>query len=108
MGDTDQLPPIGPGRALADLVESDAAPRVHLTAIYRQAARSLIVRSARRINDGRPPFLSLAEAHAELGEQELDEDFVWISRRAPRPCVRRCSSWPARRCRGAASTRAPR
>jgi len=80
VGDTDQLPPIGPGRVLADLVESDAAPRVHLTAIYRQAARSLIVRSARRINDGRPPFLSLAEAHAELGEQELDEDFFWIAR----------------------------
>ena len=83
VGDTDQLPAISPGRVLADLVESDAAPRVHLTAIYRQAARSLIVRSARRINEGRPPFLSLAEAHAELGEQELDEDFFWISRRGP-------------------------
>src|SRR5207248_626523 len=83
VGDTDQLPPIGPGRVLADLVESKAAPRVHLTAIYRQAARSLIVRSARRINEGRPPFLSLAEAHAELGEQELDEDFFWISRSGP-------------------------
>lgn len=83
VGDTDQLPPIGPGRVLADLVESDAASRVHLTAIYRQAARSLIVRSARRINGGRPPFLSLAEAHAELGEQELDEDFFWISSSDP-------------------------
>ena len=83
VGDTDQLPPIGPGRVLADLVESDAASRVHLTAIYRQAARSLIVRSARRINGGQPPFLSLAEAHAELGEQELDEDFFWISRSGP-------------------------
>lgn len=83
VGDTDQLPPIGPGRVLGDLVESDAVPRVHLTAIYRQAARSLIVRSARRINEGRPPFLSLADAHAELGEQELDEDFFWISRSGP-------------------------
>jgi len=83
VGDTDQLPPIGPGRVLADLVESRAVPRVHLTAIYRQAARSLIVRSARRINEGRPPFLSLEEAHAELGEQELDEDFFWISRSGP-------------------------
>jgi exodeoxyribonuclease V alpha subunit len=83
VGDIDQLPPIGPGRVLADVIESDAAPRIHLTAIYRQAARSLIVRSARRINEGRPPFLSLAEAHAELGEQELDEDFFWIARSAP-------------------------
>ena len=83
VGDTDQLPPIGPGRVLADLVESDATSRVHLTAIYRQAARSLIVRSARRINGGQPPFLSLAEAHAELGEQALDEDFFWIARSGP-------------------------
>jgi exodeoxyribonuclease V alpha subunit len=83
VGDTDQLPPIGPGRVLADLVESDVVPRVHLTAIYRQAARSLIVRSARRINQGRPPFLSLEEARAELGEQELDDDFFWVSRSGP-------------------------
>jgi exodeoxyribonuclease V alpha subunit len=80
VGDTDQLPPIGPGRVLADLVESEAVPRVHLTAIYRQAARSLIVRSARRINRGELPFLSLEEARAELGESELDEDFFFVSR----------------------------
>jgi exodeoxyribonuclease V alpha subunit len=83
VGDTDQLPPIGPGRVLADLVASDAVPRVHLTAIYRQAARSLIVRNARRINRGETPFLSREEAQAELGEQELDEDFFWIARSGP-------------------------
>jgi exodeoxyribonuclease V alpha subunit len=83
VGDTDQLPPIGPGRVLADLVDGDAVPRVHLTAIYRQAARSLIVRSARRINRGEPPFLSLEEAQAELGENELDEDFYFVSRSGP-------------------------
>jgi len=83
VGDTDQLPPIGPGRVLADLVESGAAPRVHLTAIYRQAARSLIVRSARRINRGEQPFLSLDEARAELGPAQLDDDFCFISRNGP-------------------------
>jgi exodeoxyribonuclease V alpha subunit len=83
VGDTDQLPPIGPGRVLADLVETDAVPRVHLTAIYRQAARSLIVRSARRINRGEPPYLSLEEARAELGEDELDDDFYFVSRSGP-------------------------
>ena len=83
VGDTDQLPPIGPGRVLADLVESESVPRVHLTAIYRQAARSLIVRSARRINRGEPPFLSLEEARAELGETELDEDFFFVARSGP-------------------------
>ena len=83
VGDTDQLPPIGPGRVLADLVASGTVARVHLTAIYRQAARSLIVQSARRINRGELPFLSLEEAQAELGSEELDEDFFFVSRSGP-------------------------
>ncbi len=84
VGDTDQLPPIGPGRVLADLVTSGAVPRVHLTAIYRQAARSLIIQSARRINGGELPFFSLDEARAELGpDAELDEDFYFVSRNGP-------------------------
>jgi len=84
VGDTDQLPPIGPGRVLADLVASEAVPRVHLTAIYRQAARSLIIQSARRINAGELPFLSFDEARAALGpETELDEDFYFVARHGP-------------------------
>jgi len=84
VGDTDQLPPIGPGRVLADLVASDAVPRVHLTAIYRQAARSLIIQSARRINGGELPFLSFEEARTALGpEAEFDEDFYFIGRNGP-------------------------
>jgi len=84
VGDTDQLPPIGPGRVLADVVAGGVVQRVHLTAIYRQAARSLIIQSARRINAGEPPFLSLEEARAALGpEAELDEDFFFISRNGP-------------------------
>jgi exodeoxyribonuclease V alpha subunit len=84
VGDTDQLPPIGPGRVLADLVASAAVPRVHLTAIYRQAARSLIIQSARRINAGELPFLSFDEARTALGpEAEFDEDFYFIGRNGP-------------------------
>jgi exodeoxyribonuclease V alpha subunit len=84
VGDTDQLPPIGPGRVLADLVASEIVPRVHLTAIYRQAARSLIIQSARRINAGELPFLSFDEARAALGpDAEFDEDFYFIGRNGP-------------------------
>jgi exodeoxyribonuclease V alpha subunit len=84
VGDTDQLPPIGAGRALADLVDCGIVPRVHLTAIYRQAARSLIIQSARRINAGEPPFLSVEDARAVLGaEAELDEDFFFVARHGP-------------------------
>src|SRR4051794_29945883 len=84
VGDTDQLPPIGPGRVLADLVASGVVPRVHLTAIYRQAARSLIIQSARRINAGELPFFSVEEAHEVLGgDAELDDDFYFVSRSGP-------------------------
>jgi exodeoxyribonuclease V alpha subunit len=56
-------------------------PRVHLTAIYRQAARSLIIQSARRINAGELPFLSFDEARAALGpDAEFDEDFYFVGR----------------------------
>jgi exodeoxyribonuclease V alpha subunit len=84
VGDTDQLPPIGAGNVLADLVRSGSVPRIHLTAIYRQAARSLIIQSARRINGGSLPFLSLADARSALGDDvELDEDFFFIARSGP-------------------------
>jgi exodeoxyribonuclease V alpha subunit len=102
VGDTDQLPPIGPGRVLADLVESGVVPRVHLTAIYRQAARSLIIQSARRINGGELPFLSTDDARAALGpDSELDEDFFLVSRHTPESMVQAvlelaCERIPAR------------
>src|SRR6266516_3291104 len=84
VGDTDQLPPIGAGRVLADLVDCGIVPRVHLTAIYRQAARSLIIQSARRINAGEPPFLSVEDARTALGtDAALDEDFFFIARHGP-------------------------
>jgi len=102
VGDTDQLPPIGPGRVLADLVASGAVPRVHLTAIYRQAAGSLIIQSARRINGGAPPFLSRDDARAELGpDVELDEDFFFVARQEQESIVQAvlelvCDRIPAR------------
>ena len=55
VGDADQLPPVGPGAVLRDLLASEALPTVRLTAIYRQAQRSLIVRNAHRINRGELP-----------------------------------------------------
>jgi exodeoxyribonuclease V alpha subunit len=55
VGDVDQLAPVGPGRVLQDLLESEAVPAVRLTRIFRQAERSLIVRAAHAINRGEPP-----------------------------------------------------
>ena len=55
VGDPDQLASVGPGRVLDDLIESGAVPTVRLTEIFRQAARSLIVRAAHAIDAGEPP-----------------------------------------------------
>jgi exodeoxyribonuclease V alpha subunit len=55
VGDPDQLAPVGPGRVLEDLIDSGAIPTVRLTEIFRQAARSMIVRAAHAINAGEHP-----------------------------------------------------
>lgn len=57
VGDVDQLPSVGPGRVLADLISSGAVPVVRLTEIFRQAAQSRIVVNAHRINQGQMPLL---------------------------------------------------
>jgi exodeoxyribonuclease V alpha subunit len=57
VGDVDQLPSVGPGQFLSDLIASGAVPVVHLTEVFRQAASSRIVRSAHDINRGVLPTL---------------------------------------------------
>jgi exodeoxyribonuclease V alpha subunit len=61
VGDVDQLAPVGPGRVLEDLIASGAVPTVRLTEIFRQAARSLIVRAAHAINHGDEPPTTAGE-----------------------------------------------
>ena len=55
VGDVDQLPSVGPGQFLADVISSGAVPVARLTEIFRQAANSQIVINAHRINQGRMP-----------------------------------------------------
>lgn len=64
VGDVDQLPSVGPGTVLRDLIASGVVPTVRLTEIFRQAHQSLIVRNAHRIHDGEMP---------ELGARPTDE-----------------------------------
>jgi exodeoxyribonuclease V alpha subunit len=58
VGDVDQLPSVGAGEVLRDLLAADALPRVRLTKIFRQAQQSGIVVNAHRINAGTPPQLT--------------------------------------------------
>jgi exodeoxyribonuclease V alpha subunit len=55
VGDVDQLAPVGPGRVLEDLIASGVAPATRLTEVFRQAARSLIIRAAHAVDRGELP-----------------------------------------------------
>jgi exodeoxyribonuclease V alpha subunit len=58
VGDVDQLPSVGPGHVLGDIIASGAVPVVRLVEVFRQAAESRIVRSAHRINAGELPEIA--------------------------------------------------
>ncbi|UGQ10331.1 ATP-dependent RecD-like DNA helicase [Yinghuangia sp. ASG 101] len=55
VGDVDQLPSVGAGEVLRDMLAAEPLPRVRLTRIFRQAQQSGVVTNAHRINAGRPP-----------------------------------------------------
>ncbi len=69
IGDADQLPSVGAGNLLCDLIDSDAFRVVRLTEIFRQSEESLIVTNAHRINRGEEPDL-----HTK------DKDFFFLQR----------------------------
>jgi len=75
IGDCNQLPSVGPGNILRDLIESDKIPNVMLTEIFRQARSSLIVVNAHRINHGEFPTTTDPEATLK--------DFVFIKETEP-------------------------
>ncbi len=61
VGDVDQLPSVGPGQVLADIIGSGAVPVIRLTEVFRQAAQSRIITNAHRINQGQMPELTAPE-----------------------------------------------
>lgn len=69
IGDADQLPSVGAGNVLGDLLAADRLRTVCLTEIFRQSEQSLIVTNAHRINGGEPPILS-----------RVDADFFFVRR----------------------------
>ncbi len=66
VGDADQLPPVGPGNVLSDLLQSEAIPCVRLTQIFRQDENSMIVLNAHRINSGELPILNSRDSDVFL------------------------------------------
>ena len=72
VGDPDQLPSVGPGNLLSDLLRSGRVPTVRLTEIFRQAAQSAIVMNAHSVNGGVVPNL-----------KDNSRDFFFLRRRDP-------------------------
>ncbi len=69
IGDSDQLPSVGAGNVLADLIATDRIKTVRLTEIFRQSEKSLIITNAHKINEGVPPVLN-----------STDNDFFFVNR----------------------------
>ena len=75
VGDADQLPSVGPGQVLADLIASERLAVIRLDQVFRQAAQSQIVRNAHHINHGAMPELARDEGQLS--------DFYAIKARGP-------------------------
>lgn len=75
VGDTDQLPSVGPGSVLKDIINSERVKTIFLDEIFRQAAQSKIIVNSHRVNDGEY-FLDKEE------QQELKDDFFYIKEKS--------------------------
>ena len=80
VGDIDQLPSVGPGQVLADIISSGAVPVMQLTEVFRQSAASKIITSAHQINDGRMP---------DLSPPDEETDFYFVPAADPEQAVPR-------------------
>lgn len=71
VGDIDQLPSVGPGNVLQDIIESNSITTIELNKIFRQAAKSKIITNAHRVNNG--------ETFIGLEEKDKLDDFFYIN-----------------------------
>lgn len=77
VGDQDQLPSVGPGAVLRDLLESQAVPKAALSSVFRQQSSSTIVTNAHKINRGQMPVIGDLNSRAGTGSQQ----FYFIERK---------------------------
>ena len=80
VGDIDQLPSVGPGSVLKDLIDSEQVHTIRLNQIFRQAAKSKIIVNAHRVNEGKN-FIEGKIKNTKLDEEniELLDDFFYIN-----------------------------
>jgi exodeoxyribonuclease V alpha subunit len=80
VGDIDQLPSVGAGQVLADVIASGAVPVVRLTEIFRQAAQGRIITGAHRINQGSIPDLARPEGDTDFYFVQADDPDIAVTR----------------------------
>ena len=80
VGDINQLPSVGPGQVLADVISSGIVPVVRLTEVFRQAAQSRIITSAHRINQGSIPDLSPPGTESDFYFVQTDDPETAVGR----------------------------
>lgn len=88
VGDVDQLPSVGPGNVLRDIIESGAVKVVRLNQIFRQGQQSMIVQNAHLINEGKMPILNLKNGdffieRTEDSEVILEKIIGLVTKRLP-------------------------
>ena len=76
IGDADQLPSVGAGNVLADILASETIPCFHLTKVFRQARESMIIRHAHHVNKGETPFISSPFKTPEIWQDKTDCLFI--------------------------------
>lgn len=90
VGDADQLPSVGAGNVLSDILSSGALPSVRLTDIFRQEGQSLIVVNAHRINHGEMPILNRSDSDFFFDRRAYAEE---AARTVVSLCVTRLPSY---------------
>ena len=91
VGDVNQLPSVGPGRVLEDMIQSRQIPVVSLTEIFRQAKASRIITNAHRINQGDFPIVDLP------ADPDAKTDFYFIEQKEPERVLQTIIELVARR-----------
>ena len=89
VGDSDQLPSVGAGNVLKDIIDSGVIKTVRLNEIFRQAQESMIVVNAHKINNGQPLFLNVKDKdffflRKNTNEEILNEIIGLVSERLPK------------------------
>ena len=77
VGDVDQLPAVGPGNVLSDIISSGIVPVIELKNIYRQEGESLIIHNAHKVRDGQFPYIG----------KPKNNDFFFIEKEEPEEVV---------------------